>query len=97
MRQSADEVLAARAEDLPHEELLRFAVHRDPQVRATVAGRADTPAGALISLGYDSSPDVLMALLANPRTPSSVVRKLSDHRLSLIAEAAVQRLRNNYR
>lgn len=78
-------------------DLLSLAVHRDPEVRATVAARTDCPPGALISLGYDHSPDVLLALIRNPRTPSSVIRRLGDNRLMPIADAAIQRLSNTYR
>lgn len=87
----------ARDHELTSTQLLSLAVHRDPAVRATVAARPDCPAGALISLGYDPQPEVLLALLANPRTPSSVVRNLADYRLPAVAEVAVQRLRNTYR
>ena len=59
--------------------------------------RTDCPAGALISLGHDYDASVLRALLGNPRTPSSVVRRLADHRDLAIADAAVQRLRNSFR
>jgi hypothetical protein len=52
---------------------------------------------ALISLGHDSRPEVLEALLRNAKTPSSVIRALADHRNPTIAEAAVQRLRNSFR
>jgi hypothetical protein len=77
--------------------LLPLAVHRDAQVRAAIASRTDTPAGALISLGHDHSVDVLEALIRNPRTPSSVIRNLADHRAPRIADLAVQRLRNAFR
>ncbi|WP_169746561.1 hypothetical protein [Demequina phytophila] len=78
-------------------ELLPLAVHRDPYVRAAVAARTDCPMGALVSLGHDSSLDVLSALLGNARTPSSVVRRLADHRDPRISGLAVQRLRNSFR
>lgn len=74
-------------------ELLSLAVHREPAVRAAVARRVDCPVGALISLGHDHRPEVLLALISNPRTPSSVVRNLADHRAQQVADAAETRLR----
>ena len=74
-------------------QLLSLAVHRDASVRAAVAQRADCPVGALISLGHDRHEEVLLALVANPRTPSSVVRNLADHREQQVARAAEERLR----
>lgn len=97
LSQRTDEVALAQDPALEQAQLLQLAVHRDPRVRAAIAARPDAPAGALISLGYDPSLDVLHALVGNPRTPSSVVRKLSDHRNAALADAAVQRLRNGYR
>nr|WP_234986570.1 hypothetical protein [Demequina sp. NBRC 110055] len=97
MRDTADAAVLAQDPSLESAELLTLAAHRDPQVRAAVAARTDAPMAALMSLGYDPSLDVLHALLRNPRTPSSVVRKLSDHRNAALADAAVQRLRNGYR
>ena len=73
--------------------LLSLAVHRDASVRAAVAQRVDCPVGALISLGHDHREEVLLALITNPRTPSSVVRNLADHRVERVALAAEQRLR----
>jgi hypothetical protein len=78
-------------------DLLPFAVHKSADVRATVAARPDCPMGALISLGHDHQVEVLEALLRNPKTPSSVVRSLADHRNTKVADAAVQRLRNSFR
>jgi len=77
-------------------ELLSLALHREPAVRAAVARRPDCPAGALISLGHDHRPEVLLALITNPRTPSSVVRNLADHRSQQVADAAEARLRSIY-
>lgn len=74
-------------------ELLSLAVHREPSVRAVVAARTDCPAGALISLGHDHRPEVLLALITNPRTPSSVVRNLADSKFTPVAHAAEERLR----
>lgn len=85
-----------RAAEVSGPELLTFAAHRDPNVRAVVASRQDCPVSAFISLGYDHSPQVLQALLANPSTPSSVVRKLADHRDPQVSDAASQRLRNSW-
>lgn len=78
-------------------DLLSLAVHREPAIRAAVAERTDCPVGALISLGHDHRTEVLLALLTNPRTPSSVVRNLADHRDQQVAMAAEQRLRGNFR
>ena len=97
MRDTADDVSLAQNPELEAAALMTLATHRDPRVRATVAARSDAPMAVLMSLGYDPSLDVLHALLGNPRTPSSVVRKLSDHRNAALADAAVQRLRNGYR
>ncbi len=74
--------------------LLSLAVHRDASVRAAVAQRPDCPVGALISLSHDHREEVLLALIANPRTPSSVVRNLADHRYQRVADAAELRLRS---
>jgi len=74
-------------------QMLSLAVHREPSVRAAVARRADCPASALVSLGHDYRPEVLLALIGNPRTPSSVVRNLADHEAQLVATAAEERLR----
>ena len=87
----------ARDPEAVHADLMPLSVHREPAVRAAVASRADCPAAALIALGHDPSMDVLRALLANPRTPMSVVRRLADHRDPRITELAVQRLRNSFR
>lgn len=89
----------ARATDpaVTGSDLLPYAAHRSAQVRAAVAGRTDCPLGALVSLGHDYDATVLLALLSNPRTPSSVVRKLADHRDVRVSDAAVQRLRNAFR
>ena len=80
--------------DVTSSELLSLAVHREPAVRAAIARRNDCPAGALISLGHDHRPEVLLALISNPRTPSSVVRNLADHRTQQVSDAAEQRLRS---
>ena len=74
-------------------DLLPLAVHGEPDVRAAVAGREDCPTGALVSLGYDHRPEVLLALLGNARTPTSVVRNLADHAVMDVARAAELRLR----
>ena len=78
-------------------DLMPFAVHRAAEVRAAVAARPDCPIAALTSLGFDHDRAVLEALLKNPRTPSSVVRKLADHRDPRVSDQAVQRLRNTFR
>lgn len=85
----------ARAREVTGPDLLTFAAHHDPEVRAVVAGRQDCPMSAFIALGYDHSVEVLQALLANPAAPSSVVRKLADHRDPQVSEVAAQRLRNS--
>jgi len=82
--------------EITSSELLSLAVHREASVRAVVARRTDCPTGALISLGHDHRPEVLLALITNPRTPSSVVRNLADHRVQQVADAAEQRLRSIY-
>ena len=87
----------AKDPDVTGANLLSLAVHAEPSVRAVVAARVDCPVGALISLGHDHRAEVLLALLTNPRTPSSVVRNLADHRDSKVAMAAERRLRATYR
>ncbi len=96
-RDAAQDLARATDPAVTGSELLPYAAHRSAHIRAAVAARADTPAGALISLGHDHEPDVLLALLRNPRTPSTVVRKLADHRDVRVSDAAVQRLRNAFR
>lgn len=96
-RDASDDLLRARDPQVTGPELLSLAVHRDPYVRAAVAARGDCPPGALISLGHDHQVVVLEALIANPRTPSSVIRNLGDHRNQRVADLAVQRLRNSFR
>jgi len=86
----------AKIEDVTSTELLSLAVHREPAVRAAVARRMDCPAGALISLGHDHRAEVLLAVISNPRTPSSVVRNLADHHTQQVATAAEERLRGIY-
>jgi len=94
---SSEDVRRAVDPAITGSDLLPLAVHREPAVRAAVAARTDCPMGALVSLGHDASLEVLSALLANPRTPSSVVRRLADHRDPRISDLAVQRLRNAFR
>ncbi|WP_296666528.1 hypothetical protein [Demequina sp.] len=94
---ASEDVKRALDPEVTGADLLPFAVHREPSVRASVASREDCPMGALVSLGHDSSLEVLSALLANPHTPSSVVRRLADHRDPRISDLAVQRLRNAFR
>ena len=96
-RGASEDVIRALEPDLDGQDLLRLAVHRSPAVRAAAASRADCPIAALMSLGHDHDHDVLRSLIANPRTPSSVIRKLADHRSTDISDAAVQRLRNSFR
>lgn len=91
----AQDVSLARAAEVAGPELLTYAAHSDSEVRAVVAARADCPMSAFISLGYDHAPEVLHALLENPATPTSVVRKLGDHRDPSISGVAIQRLRNS--
>ncbi len=94
---ASEDVARALDPEISGSALLPLAVHRDPQVRAAVAARSDCPMGALVSLGHDANLDVLSALLGNARTPSSVVRRLADHRDPRISGIAVQRLRNAFR
>lgn len=96
-RGASEDVVRALDPEITGSDLLPLAVHRSPAVRAAVASRADCPMAALISLGHDHDHEVLRALIANPRTPSSVIRKLADHRTVAISDAAVQRLRNSFR
>ena len=91
----AHEVAIARAGDVTGPELLTYAAHHNAAVRAVVASRPDCPVSAFISLGHDHAPEVLQALLANPATPTSVIRKLADHRDAEVSEPAIQRLRNS--
>lgn len=95
--EASEDVLRARDPEVVGPELMALAVNRDPHVRAAVAARADCPPGALISLGHDQQLVVLEALIANAKTPSSVIRNLGDHRNQRIADLAVQRLRNSFR
>ena len=96
-RGASEDVVKALDPEVTGPDLLRLAVHREPTVRAAVATRGDCPVGALISLGHDHSIEVLEALIGNPKTPSSVIRNLADHRNPQISGAAVQRLRNSFR
>lgn len=96
-RVSSEELGRALDPGVTGTDLLPLAAHRDPAVRAAVASRTDCPMGALISLGHDQHMDVLQALLSNAKAPSSVIRKLADHRNPKVADAAVQRLRNSFR
>lgn len=91
----AQESALVRAAQVTGPELLTYAAHQDPAVRAVVAARADCPVSAFISLGHDYDVEVLGALLANPATPASVIRKLADHRDPRVSDAAIQRLRNS--
>lgn len=94
----ADQDVARAADrDVTGSDLLPYAAHRSARVRAIVAARPDCPMGALVALGHDHDPSVLLALLRNARTPSSVVRALADHRERTVSDAAVQRLRNAFR
>lgn len=95
--EASEEVMRARDPQVVGPELLALAVHRDPQVRAAVAARADCPPSALISLGHDHQVAVLEALIGNIKTPSSVIRNLGDHRNPTVSGLAVQRLRNSFR
>lgn len=94
---ASEEVVRASDPAVTGADLLPLAVDRNPRVRAAVAARTDCPMGALISLGHDQDLGVLEAVLRNPRTPSTVVRALADHRNSRVSDLAVQRLRNAYR
>ncbi|MFW7414553.1 hypothetical protein [Demequina sp. SO4-18] len=96
-RGAPEDVVKALDPNVTGPDLLRLAVHREPSVRAAVASRRDCPTGALISLGHDHATEVLEALIANPRTPSSVIRNLADSRNVQISGSAVQRLRNSFR
>ena len=91
------DLLRARDPQAQPSDLLPLAAHRESAVRAVVAARPDCPVAALTSLGHDPHLDVLRALLSNPRTPASVVRRLADHRDPRVSEIAVQRLRNSFR
>ncbi|WP_062076909.1 hypothetical protein [Demequina globuliformis] len=91
-----DGVVPARA-PVVADDLMRHAADRDPLVRASAAASIDCPVAPLTALAYDPSADVLHALVKNPRTPSSVIRRLADHRNAAVAEAATQRLRTSFR
>lgn len=91
----AQESALVRAREITGPELLTYAAHQDPTVRAVVASRPDCPVSAFISLGYDHAREVLLALLANPATPATVIRRLADHRDPEISDPAIQRLRNS--
>lgn len=95
--EASEEVLRALDPLVTGPDLMALAVHRDPQVRTAVASRGDCPPGALLSLGHDQQVVVLQALIANPKTPSSVIRNLGDHRNPTVSGLAVQRLRNSFR
>lgn len=96
-RSTSGDLARAKDPEVTGNELLPYAVHHSADVRAAVAARTDCPMGALISLGHDREPVVLEVLLRNVRTPSSVVRALTDHRNQRIADLAAQRLRNSFR
>lgn len=96
-QEAREDVVRALDPQVSGPELLRLAVHRDPAVRVAIATRSDCPMGALIALGHDHAVDVLEALIGNPRTPSSVIRNLADHRDSEVARAALERLRTSLR
>lgn len=96
-RGASEDLTRARDPEVTGADLLRLAVHRSGEVRAAVGSRPDCPVAALVSLGHDHDHAVLAALIANPRTPSSVIRALADHRAPAVSDAAVQRLRNSFR
>ncbi len=97
MRGASEELTRALDPDVTGPELVPLSLHRDYTVRAAVAARTDVPVAVLMSLSHDHVPDVLKAIIANPRTPSSIIRNLADHRNPQVADAAVQRLRNTWR
>lgn len=97
LRGTSEDLLRAQDPAVRGQELLPLAVHRDAKVRAVVASRTDCPMGALIALGLDSDTKVLEALVRNVRTPSSVIRALSESKNRSISLLALERLRTSFR
>ena len=73
-------------------ELVQLAAHRDPYVRATVAGRRDCPMAALISLAQEDDARVAEVAAGNPMLPIAVLEALLDHSRGPVRNVARHRL-----
>lgn len=96
-KRTQDDVARALDPNVSGVDLLPLAVHRDPEVRVAVASRTDCPMGALLSLGHDRNVDVLTALVRNARAPETLIRQLAEHKRPEIRDAALMRLKRNFR
>lgn len=72
--------------------LVALAAHRDPAVKAAVAGREDCPLASMLSLAHETDPRILEALIANPSVPVRVLMQLSEHKKSRIRAMAGSKL-----
>lgn len=73
-------------------ELVALAAHRDPMVKAAVAGREDCPLASMLSLAHETDARILEALIANPSVPHRVLVQLSGHKKSRIRGMAGNKL-----
>jgi hypothetical protein len=77
----------------PLAELVHFAAHRNPAVRAVVASRRDCPLASMFALVQDADTRVLHALAANVNAPRSVLQLLAEHKRESVRSIAARRLK----
>lgn len=93
-RSHAEDVARALDPAVTGVELVALAAHRERDVRAAVASRADAPLASLISLAHETDAETLEALVSNPSSPAFVLRKIAtDAPRAATREAAIARLR----
>ena len=77
----------ANADTTPIRRLQELAIDRDPEVRASVARRADCPIGLQAALAHDRSQGVRCALAANEHLAPAVAEYLMRDRDSVVLKA----------
>jgi hypothetical protein len=88
-RHHTPEVREALHDNVSRARMATLAVHKNPDVRAAVAARADCPLGLMISLAHDAKADVRLAVAANERAAFSVLEQLARDRDPRVAKAVV--------
>ncbi len=91
-RSKSEELIRAQDPEVKGAALVELAGSGDTAVKAILASRTDCPMAVMFSLGQESDPKILEALLGNPSAPHGIVVHLAQNRRAHIRELAERRL-----